>query len=74
MSKLMTIVVLLALAAPIALPAVFIWHRAFVDLSKRLLARGRVHNAALAESAKKLVAHADKTAARSASHMPTRPQ
>jgi len=74
MSKLMTVVVLLALAAPIALPAVFIWHRAIIDLSKRLFARERAHNAALAASARKFVAHTDKTVARSASQMPTRPQ
>ena len=74
MPKLMTIVVLLALAAPIALPAVFIWHRAIVGLFKHLLARGRVHNAAFAASAKKLVAPADKTVTRSANHMPIRPQ
>ena len=50
MSELVTVVVLLALAAPAALPAAFLWNRALVKFSRRLLARGRFRKAALVAS------------------------
>ena len=68
MPKLMTAVVLLALAAPVALPAAFLWHRAFIDLSKRLLAGARSHGAALIASTRKLAIHTNKAVTHPASH------
>jgi len=67
MAKLMTAVVLLALAAPVALPAVFLWHRSLAGLVRRLLAGGRSHGAALIASVRKLAVHANKAVADSAS-------
>lgn len=42
-----------------ALPAAFRWNRALVDLYRRLIARGKVHNVALIACARKLLIYAN---------------
>ncbi len=42
-----------------ALPAAFRWNKALVDLYKRLIARGKAHNAALIACARKLLIYAN---------------
>lgn len=47
-----------------ALPAAFRWNDALVDLYRRLLARGKAHNAALTACARKLIIYANTVAQR----------